>query len=63
MKNQIFNLGKVLNKKELKKIKGSVGFGEFGCNTDLDCDSYRLRCCHGVCLSFDSQYDAFCNIV
>ena len=62
MKKSILNLGKALNRADLKEIHGGVGFGEFGCNSDLDCNSDRLRCCAGVCLSFDSQYDEICSL-
>jgi len=63
MKKSILNLGKALSNIELRQIKGSIGFGEFGCKTDLDCDTARLRCCYGICLTFDSQYDKTCNLL
>ncbi|NAS31427.1 hypothetical protein GTQ40_10625 [Flavobacteriaceae bacterium R38] len=51
-----------LSKKEQSLITGGIGFGELGCDTDLDCDSPRLRCCFGICLSFDPRFDSVCEI-
>ena len=60
MKKSILHIGKKLDRNQQKHIFGGVGFGEFGCDSDIDCDAPQLRCCAGICLTFDPVYNPIC---
>lgn len=53
MKKQILNLGKLLNKKEQRRITGGSPFNQ-SCNTDNDCPF-----CH-TCEHFPNTNEGIC---